>query len=402
MSKPNQLNNGTFVSSYNFEGDVVEQFRFRGVKINDTTLRDGEQTPGVVFTIEEKLEIAKLLDDIGVHQIEAGTPAMSPHETKAVNLIAKQGFKASVMGWARAVKEDIEAVIKTDADAVAISIATSDIHLKHKLKMSREQVVERAVSMVEYAKAHGLYVSLNAEDATRTDFNFLKEFALKGKEAGADRLRICDTVGVLIPAASFYLTARFLEEVDMPVEIHAHDDYGLAVANALASCEAGSEYVSTTVNGLGERAGNSSLESVIMSLVKLYRQPNTFKTSRIIEISRFVEKASGIPVPVNRSIVGGHMFTHESGIHVDGVLKFSYTYESFSPDEIGASRRIVVGKHSGKHAIWDKLREMGIEVDKKQLMEIVDAVKTNAEEKKRSLTDEELKTIALETLNIRE
>ncbi len=394
-----QSDNEMFVSPYNFEGDVLKQFKFKDVKINDTTLRDGEQTPGVVFTIDEKLEIAMLLDDIGVHQIEAGTPAMSPHETKAVNLIAKQGFKASVMGWARAVKEDIEAVIQTDADAVAISIATSDIHLKHKLKMSREQVVERAVSMVEYAKAHGLYVSLNAEDATRTDFNFLKEFALKGKEAGADRLRICDTVGVLIPAASFYLTSRFLKETNMPVEIHTHDDYSLAVANALASCEAGAEYVSTTVNGLGERAGNSSLESVIMSLIKLYRKPNAFKTNRIIEISRFVEKASGIPVPVNLSIVGGHMFTHESGIHVDGVLKFSYTYESFLPDEIGASRRIVVGKHSGKHAIWDKLKEMGIHVDKTQLMQIVEIVKAKGEEKKRSLTDEELKTIALETLS---
>jgi homocitrate synthase NifV len=400
MSKPNQLNNGTFVSSYNFEKNVVERFRFRNIKINDSTLRDGEQTPGVVFTIEEKLEIARLLDDIGVHQIEAGTPAMSPHETRAVHLIAKQGLKASVMGWARAVKEDIEAVIKTDADAVAICIATSDIHLKHKLKMSREEVVERAVSMVEYAKAHGLYVSLNAEDATRTDFSFLKEFALRGKEAGADRFRICDTVGVLIPAASLYLTARFLEEVNMPVEIHAHDDYGLAVANALAACEAGAEYVSTTVNSLGERAGNSSLESVIMSLVKLYQLPNSFKISKLTEISRFVEKASGIPVPVNKSIVGGHMFTHESGIHVDGILKFSYTYESFLPDEIGASRRIVVGKHSGKHAVWDKLREMGIEVDKKQLMEIVDAVKTNAEEKKRSLTDEELRAIASKTLDV--
>ncbi len=383
-----------FVSQYNFENEVRKDFSFVAPKINDTTLRDGEQTPGVVFSLEEKVHIARLLDEIGVQQIEAGTPAMSEEETKAVSAIVKEGLNASIMGWSRAVQSDVDAVLKTEADAIAISIATSDIHLRYKLNMTREQVLEKAASMVEYAKSHGLYVSLNSEDATRTEFAFLKEFALKGKEAGADRLRICDTLGVLIPASSRYLTRRVIEETKMPVEIHTHDDYSLAVANALAAFEAGAEWASTTVNGIGERAGNSSLEGVIMGLLKLYNLQLPFKISKICEISHYVEKASGIAVPPNRSIVGAHMFTHESGIHVDGVLKYPYTYESFLPDEIGTSRKIVIGKHSGKHAVWDKLKELGINASKEQLIKIVDLVKRNSQERKSAITDEELRKIA--------
>jgi homocitrate synthase NifV len=302
------------------------------------------------------------------------------------------------MGWSRAIQKDIDAVLKTNADAIAISIATSDIHLKYKLKKTREEVLEMATSMVEYAKDHGVYVSLNSEDATRTDFPFLRRFAKAGMEAGADRLRVCDTLGVLIPSSSRFLTKKIIDEVGIPVEIHTHNDYGLAVANALAAFEGGAEWASTTINGLGERAGNSSLEGVIMSLIKLYNLDLRFKITKIYELSRYVEKASGIPVPLNRSIVGQHMFTHESGIHVDGVLKYPYTYESFLPDEIGASRRIVIGKHSGKHAVWDKLRELGINAEKEDLLKIVEVVKRRAEERKSAITDDELKQIAREIM----
>jgi homocitrate synthase NifV len=387
-----------FVSLYNFEDEVRKEFSFRDIKINDTTLRDGEQTPGVVFSLEEKVNIARMLDEIGVHQIEAGTPAMSPGEERAVKAIAEEGLKASIMGWSRAIQKDIDAVLKTNADAIAISIATSDIHLKYKLKKTREEVLEMATSMVEYAKDHGVYVSLNSEDATRTDFPFLRRFAKAGMEAGADRLRVCDTLGVLIPSSSRFLTKKIIDEVGIPVEIHTHNDYGLAVANALAAFEGGAEWASTTINGLGERAGNSSLEGVIMSLIKLYNLDLRFKITKIYELSRYVEKASGIPVPLNRSIVGQHMFTHESGIHVDGVLKYPYTYESFLPDEIGASRRIVIGKHSGKHAVWDKLRELGINAEKEDLLKIVEVVKRRAEERKSAITDDELKQIAREIM----
>jgi homocitrate synthase NifV len=387
-----------FVSLYNFEDEVRKEFSFRNIKINDTTLRDGEQTPGVVFSLEEKVDIARMLDEIGVQQIEAGTPAMSPGEERAVKAIAEEGLKASIMGWSRAVQKDIDAVLRTDADAIAISIATSDIHLKYKLKKTREEVLEMATSMVEYAKDHGVYVSLNSEDATRTDFPFLRRFAKAGMEAGADRLRVCDTLGVLIPSSSRFLTKKIIDEVGIPVEIHTHNDYGLAVANALAAFEGGAEWASTTINGLGERAGNSSLEGVIMSLIKLYNLDLRFKITKIYELSRYVEKASGIPVPLNRSIVGQHMFTHESGIHVDGVLKYPYTYESFLPDEIGASRRIVIGKHSGKHAVWDKLRELGINAEKEDLLKIVEVVKRRAEERKSAITDDELKQIAREIM----
>jgi homocitrate synthase NifV len=388
-----------FISLYNFEEEVREKLKFNSPKVNDTTLRDGEQTPGVVFSIEEKIEIAKLLDEIGVEQIEAGTPIMSEHETKAVGAVVKEGLNASIMGWSRASKSDVDAVLKTSADAIAISIATSDIHLKYKLGMSREQVLEKATSMVEYAKDHGLYISLNSEDATRTEFSFLKEFAQKGLEAGADRLRVCDTLGVLIPLSTRYLVRRVLDEVKIPIEIHTHNDYGLAVANALAAFEVGAEYASTTVNGLGERAGNSSLEGVIMSLSKLYNIETGYKIDKLYEISRYVESASGLEVPLNRSIVGQHMFTHESGIHVDGVLKYPYTYESFLPDEIGASRRITIGKHSGKHAVWDKLKDLKIDVSKEQLMEIVEIIKERSQKRKSTIKDKELKEIAREVIS---
>ncbi len=383
-----------FISLYNFEKGVTDKFSFKEPKLNDTTLRDGEQTPGVVFSIEEKIQISKLLDEIGVQQIEAGTPVMSEHEVKAVSSIVKEKLDASIMGWARAAKPDVDAVLKTSADAIAISIATSDIHLQYKLGLTREQVLDKATSMVEYAKDHGLYISLNSEDATRTEFPFLKEFAEKGKEAGADRLRVCDTLGVLIPQSTRYLVNRVIEEVGMPVEIHTHNDYGLGVANALAAFEVGAEWASTTVNGLGERAGNSSLEGVIMSLTKLYNLETEYKIDKLYEISKYVETASGIPVPPNRSIVGVHMFTHESGIHVDGVLKYPYTYESFLPDEIGASRRIIIGKHSGKHAVWDKLKDLGVEVEKDQLMEIVEIIKERSQKRKSAITDKQLKKIA--------
>jgi homocitrate synthase NifV len=205
-----------FISLYNFEKDVSNSFSFNNPKVNDTTLRDGEQTPGVVFSIDEKIHISTLLDEIGVQQIEAGTPIMSDHEVKAVSAIVKQGLNASTMGWARAAKPDVDAVLKTSADAIAISIATSDIHLQYKLGMTREQVLEKATKMVEYAKDHGLYISLNSEDATRTEFPFLKEFAEKGKEAGADRLRVCDTLGVLIPESTRYLVKRVINDGHQP------------------------------------------------------------------------------------------------------------------------------------------------------------------------------------------
>jgi homocitrate synthase NifV len=303
------------------------------------------------------------------------------------------------MGWARAAKKDVDAVLKTSADAIAISIATSDIHLQYKLGMTREQVLEKAASMVEYAKDHGLYISLNSEDASRTEFPFLKEFALKGKEVGADRLRVCDTLGVLIPQSARYLVKRVIDEIGIPVEIHTHNDYGLAVANALAAFEVGAEWASTTVNGLGERAGNSSLEGLIMSLTKLYNLETNYKMDKLYEISRYVEEASGLAVPPNRSIVGQHMFTHESGIHVDGVLKYPYTYESFLPDEIGASRRIVIGKHSGKHAVWDKLKALGVNVTKEQLLEVVDVIKDRSQSRKSAIKDRELKKIATDIIS---
>lgn len=361
------------------------------VKIVDTTLRDGEQTAGVVFANEEKVRIAKLLDKVGVDQIEAGVPVMGGDEREAIEKIVNADLDASIMGWNRAVVSDVKSSIDCGVDAVAVSVSTSDIHIEKKLNESREWVLEHMTKATEYAKDHDLYVSVNAEDSTRSDFNFLVEFAEHAKEAGADRLRYCDTVGIMTPLETHEEIKKLKNEVDIDIEMHTHNDFGLAAANALTGVKGGANYVGTTVNGLGERAGNAPLEEIVMALKHLENLDLGFNTSDFLELSEYVSNASAQDLPVSKAIVGSNTFAHESGIHTDGVLKDSETYEAFTPQEVGVERQLVIGKHSGKKAILAKFEmEYGIELSDEEAEALLPKVRSMAVELKRALFDKEL------------
>nr|WP_245523248.1 homocitrate synthase [Thermodesulfobium narugense] len=358
--------------------------------IVDTTLRDGEQTAGVVFANQEKIHIAKMLDEIGVNQIEAGIPAMGGAEKEAIKSIVNLGLKASIMAWNRAVIEDIKNSIDCGVDAVAISISTSDIHIKHKLKSSREDVLDSMSKAVEFAKSKGLYVSANAEDASRSEMDFLIKFAERARECGADRLRFCDTLGILDPFETFSKIKTIRDSVGIDIEMHTHNDFGMATANALAGVRGGARYVGVTVNGLGERAGNAALEEVVMALKIIHNIDLGFKTKKFIEICEYVANASSRQIPIWKTIVGANIFAHESGIHADGVLKNPTTYEAFSPDEVGLVRQIIIGKHSGSAAIKSKFNQFGIELSKEETKLILENVRNMSIQLKRPLFDKEL------------
>jgi homocitrate synthase NifV len=365
--------------------------------IDDTTLRDGEQTPGVVFTNEEKLRIARMLDEVGVYEIEAGIPAMGGDEMAAISSIIALGLRARILTWNRAVISDIDDSLRCGSQAVAISIPVSDIHIKHRLGQSREWVLESVRKATRYAKRHDLYVSVNAEDASRAAPDFLLYFAQNARESGADRLRYCDTVGVLEPFRTYELVRHLIEEVGIDIEMHTHNDFGMATANALAGIKAGAKYVNTTVNGLGERAGNASLAEVVMALKHVEKIDLGIDTTRLRAISRFVAGAARRPLPVSMAIIGDNIFAHESGMHADGVLKHPATYEAFSPEEVGLERRIVVGKHSGSNAIRFKFAsEFGIELQDDSVREILERARALAVKRKRALFSKELALIYLE------
>ncbi|WP_425058298.1 2-phosphonomethylmalate synthase [Sporomusa carbonis] len=362
----------------------------KNVYIVDTTLRDGEQTAGVVFANNEKMYIAKLLDEIGVDQIEAGIPIMGGDEAESVRAITKLGLKASIMGWNRANINDLQASVACGVDAVAISISTSDIHIKYKLQSSREKVLESMVKATEFAKKNGLYISVNAEDASRSDEEFLTEFAKAAKQAGANRLRYCDTVGILDPLQIYRRIKSLKEKVDIDIEMHTHDDFGMATANAIAGLQAGARFVGVTVNGLGERAGNAALEEVVMALKYVLKKNIPYQTSKLRETCEYVSRASGRTLPIWKSVVGANMFAHESGIHADGAIKNPLTYEVFDPEEIGLERQIVIGKHSGTAAIIRKFKDFSIELDEAAASHILTKVRVLAVSLKRPLFDKEI------------
>jgi len=365
--------------------------------IVDTTCRDGEQMPGVSFTMDEKLEIARKLERLGVEQLETfATYNDSDKEcSKRLKTLAK---KMSIMGWNRMVKKDVQDSIAHGVDAVSISTDTSDIALAHKLKITRKEQISKLVDCVSDAKSHGVYVCFNAGDATRTSIDYLVEFAAAGKAAGGDRFRICDTIGVLTPATSKMMIHDVMSQVDIDIEFHAHNDFGLAVANSLAACEAAAQFtkrklwVSTTVNGLGERAGNVPIEVFVMNLNKHYGVEK-YRTEHILPLCRHVEKASGLLIPLNYPVVGGNMFTHKSGIHVDGVLKNPRLYEAFDPAKLGMQRTIALGKHSGKASIKHKLDQLGLTASADEIEMMRVEVSRVGEVTKRNLTDDEFMSI---------
>jgi homocitrate synthase NifV len=360
------------------------------VYIDDTTLRDGEQTAGVVFANEEKLHIARMLSLIGVHQIEAGIPAMEGDEKEAIKQIVDLELSSSILGWNRAVVSDIKHSLDCGVDAVAISISSSDIHIEHKLRRDRQWVLDSVQRAVEFAKSHDVYVSVNAEDSSRADPEFLIQFARAAKGAGADRLRYCDTVGILDPLGIYKRVKALIDEVDIPIEMHTHNDFGMATANAIAGLEAGATYVNTTVNGLGERAGNASMEELVMALQYCKSIDLDIRTSLFRELSEYVALASGRSLPTWKPVVGGNLFVYESEGRASGVVRDPTTYEIFLPGEVGLLRRFSVGKYSGPSVIRRKLREQGYHPSDEEVQAMVPILRARSIGLKRSLFDSEV------------
>jgi D-citramalate synthase len=347
------------------------------MKINvlDTTLRDGEQTPGVAFTPDGKLEIARALDGLGVDIIEAGAAIASEGERRALKLISKEGLKAEVCSFARVKKEDIDKAVECGVDGVTLVVPTSDIHLKYKLRKKREEVKQMTKRATRYAVKRGLKVELLAEDATRSNSRFLKEIFETGISEGAQRICVCDTVGVLTPEKSREMFAGLTEVFKVPVAVHCHNDFGMATANTVAAVQAGAREVHVTINGLGERAGNAALEEVVLTLSRLYGFKTGVKLKKLYPVSRLVERHSRLPVPPTKAVVGENAFSHETGIHTHGVLAYPPTYEPLSPELVGHHRRIVLGKHIGSHAVRSELKRLNIKASQKQVTEILEQIK---------------------------
>ena len=362
----------------------------KNIHINDTTLRDGEQAAGIVFSAAEKIAIASMMDSMGIPVLEVGIPAMGGSEAQAITTIVQKGLKAKLLGWNRAVRSDIEASIACGLKRVHISVPVSEIQIKAKFKGKTNLVWQRLKDSLNFALDQDLFVSVGAEDASRADESFLLEVAQFAQSLGASRFRFCDTVGILEPLTTAQKVGKLVECLKIPIEMHTHNDFGLATANALAGLQAGATAVNTTVNGLGERAGNAALEEMIMALKRLYQVDLAIETSRLRELSQQVIAASGIALPPWKAIVGDNVFAHESGIHAHGVLENPQTYEPFSPDEVGWKRRLVVGKHSGRHLLTNVLSQHGIRLNHEESQVVLDSVRHLSVQMKRSLTVEEL------------
>ena len=357
----------------------------------DTTLRDGEQTPGVSLTPQQKLEIAVKLDEIGVDVIEAGSAAASVGERDAIRLISEAGLSAEICTYVRALNSDIDAAADFGADSVHLVIPVSDLHIEKKMRKTREVVAQMAWDAVKYAKSRGLIVELSGEDASRADPQFLNHIFSEGVRCGADRLCFCDTVGLLTPEKVIEFIPPLAKIA--PLSIHCHDDLGFALTNTMAALKSGAGCAHVTVNGIGERAGNTPLEEVVMALEILYGYQTRIKKEEIYHLSTLVSRLTGVPLPVNKAVVGEMAFTHESGIHAHGVMREPSTYESIKPEQIGRKRRIVLGKHSGSASVEAALIELNYKADEAQIREILKRIKQLGDEGKR-VTDVDLMAIA--------
>ncbi|HME56047.1 MAG TPA: 2-isopropylmalate synthase [Candidatus Lokiarchaeia archaeon] len=385
--------------------DLVRSKLPEHVYFFDTTMRDGEQTPEVSFTIDEKLKIAQQFDVLGIDIIEAGMPVVSKGDFEACKQISHLGLNAQVLGLARLSQKDIDSVIDADMNAIHVFIATSDLHLRDKLHMTREQCIESISTWVAYAKSHYDVVEFSAEDATRTDLDFLLQANTTAVEAGATRINIPDTVGTTTPKAYAYIIEKNREILPPEVKIcvHCHNDFGLAVANSLAGIESGAEVVHTTFLGIGERAGNASFEQVAASLYALYGAEMSINIKELYKTSKLVERFSNIRIPVQFPLIGKNAFRHESGIHAHAVIQNPRTYEPLTPELIGyprtdeladiVSQSITIGKHTGSHSLKAKLDELGVSCTEEQFTEIFERLKDLAD-KRKNIADIDLISIA--------
>jgi isopropylmalate/homocitrate/citramalate synthase len=368
---------------------------FPQLRICDCTLRDGEQQAGIVFTVDDKVRIARALDDAGIYEIEAGTPVQSPEDRDAVEAIARAGLKAKVSALARARRDDVDLVAKTGAWGVRLSLPISQIQRSNKLKLDDEQYLALAKDITRYAKDRGLYVTFSPYDTTRCDLGFLRRVLdILQREQTVDRVRLVDTTGCATPHVVRFLVREMKKAADLPIEIHCHNDFGLGVANTIAGAEAGAEYLSVTVNGIGERCGNASLEETVTALRVLYGIDAGVDTAKFTELSRLVEELSGVTLGVNKAVVGRGAFVHESGMVVAGLLKEPFTAECYRPELVGQKREIVIGKKAGVASVEAKLQELGLTLPRDDVPRLVEAVKASALRTKRPVGTNEFKELA--------
>ena len=360
------------------------------VQFLDTTLRDGEQAPGISLTPEEKADIARALDEANVAVIEAGSACTGPGERETISRVTSLGLDARVTSFARGVRNDIDLALDCDVDGVNLVVPASDRHIERKVGTTHEQVIESTVDLVEYAKDHGLWVEVLGEDGSRADLEFLTELMGATIDAGADRICCPDTVGHATPDRMLEIYAR-LSELG-PTSTHTHDDLGLAVTNTLVALAAGADLVHGTVNGIGERAGNVAIEEVAIALDHGYGV-KTLETEKLYELGQLVSATTGVPLAPNKAVIGENAFAHESGIHTDGTLKDDAMYEPYPPEMVGRERRLVLGKHAGRAGVEAALTEHGVDVTDDELEAVVGRVKALGDRGKR-VTDADLLTIA--------
>ena len=371
-----------------FQGTLDSTDEIESARVFDTTLRDGEQSPGTSFSYDDKRQIASILDEMGTHVIEAGFPVNSDAEFEAVRDIAS-ATSSTTCGLARVVDKDIEAALDSGVEMVHTFVSTSDVQIEDSMHATREEVVERAVDSVERITEAGATCMFSPMDATRTDEQFLIEVIEAVSEAGTDWINIPDTTGVATPTRFKAMIEKVLAHTDARVDVHAHDDFGLATANALAGIEAGASQAQVSVNSIGERAGNAAYEEFVMAVESLYQTDTGIDTTRITELSEIVEEKSGMPTPGNKPVVGDNAFSHESGIHAAGVIENSDTFEPgvMTPEMIGAERKLVMGKHTGTHSVRERLVECGFDPTDEQVKAVTRRVKDYGAEKRRVTVD---------------
>lgn len=384
-----------WVSHFNFDSEVSSKFHFpQRVVFHDVTLRDGEQTPGIVLGKSEKVEIAKKLDELGVHRIEAGMPVVSQEDFAAVKEIAHLGLKSEVIAFSRLVKEDIDTALKTDVKGIICEGPVGIPKLKQ-FTWTQEQVIERTVEAIGYAKQHGLWTAFFGVDATRAEPAFLRSLLeTLSEQAHPDAFVVADTFGCTTPEGFGGLIRNLRETVKEPLEVHTHNDFGLAVSDAVSGLQNGASVVHVSVNGIGERCGNASLEEVAMTLKYLYGQPVDFEFSKLVELSALVKRHTGFPLAPNKPVVGDRVFTREAGISIAGWMKYNLGSEAYLPEITGNRHDVFLGKKSGAHSIEWKLKELGMEANEKQVDQILAEVKRRSEQTKSRVQDAEFKTIA--------